>query len=165
MEIYKKMMESNNIFSTELTMYKTIVPELEQIYRDAGVEVKFGAKAYELKGAKSDYILLEDLAPRGFKNTNRTEGLDQEHTECALKRLSMWHAASAMRVATKGAYPENMTVGFFKEELRPMLAEMNRSLAKNFISSIKMYEGNEDYIEKLVSGAKENTQQNRDDIS
>ncbi|EDW66718.1 uncharacterized protein [Drosophila virilis] len=148
-EVYKKMMEGNNIFATEFAMYKTIVPELEQIYRDAGVEVKFGAKAYELKGAKSDYILLEDLAPRGFKNTNRTEGLDQEHTECALKRLSMWHAASAMRVATKGAYPENLTVGFFKEELRPMLAEMNNSLAKNFLSSVKMYEGNEDYIEKL----------------
>ncbi|XP_017855887.1 PREDICTED: uncharacterized protein LOC108608821 [Drosophila arizonae] len=149
-DMYKQMLEANNIFETEFIMYKTIVPELEQIYRDVGVEVKFGAKAYELKGAKSDYILLEDLAPKGFKNTNRTEGLDQAHTECALKRLSMWHAASMVRVATKGDYPDNVTCGFYKEELRPTMDAMNKSLSQSFLKACKQYEGNEEYIDQII---------------
>ncbi|EDV93524.1 GH19363 [Drosophila grimshawi] len=149
LEMYKKMMESNNIFEAEFNMYKTVVPELEQIYRDAGVEVKFGATAYELKGAKSDYILLEDLAPKGFKNTNRLDGLDQAHTEVALRKLSMWHAASAVRVATKGPYSDQLTIGFYKEELRPMLTEMNNNLQQNFLKSCKLYDGNEEYIDRV----------------
>lgn len=149
-EIYQKMLEKNNIFELEYSMYKTYVPELEQIYRDAGVEVKFGAKAYELKGAKSDYILLEDLSPRGFKNTNRLEGLDKEHTEAALKKLAQWHAASVVRVATKGAYPENFSTGFFKEENRQMMVEMNKGLAQNFIKCCAKFEGHEEYFEEVV---------------
>ncbi|XP_023178814.2 uncharacterized protein LOC111604822 [Drosophila hydei] len=149
-EIYKKMMESNNIFETEFQMYKTVVPELEQIYRDAGVEVKFGAKAYELKGAKTDYILLEDLAPKGFKNTNRTEGLDQAHTEYALKRLSMWHAASMLRVATKGDYPDFLKRGFYKEELRPTMTQINNNLFQSFSKACKQYEGNEEYMSQIL---------------
>ncbi|XP_023178864.2 uncharacterized protein LOC111604862 isoform X2 [Drosophila hydei] len=149
MEIFKKFMESNNIFTNESDMYKTIVPELEQIYRYAGLEVKFGANAYELKDVKSDYILLEDLAPRGFKNTNRIEGLDQVHVECALKRLAMWHAASMVRVATKGDYPDYITRSYYREELLPILTEVNKGLAQNFIKACKQYENNEDYIDKI----------------
>lgn len=47
----------------------------------------FGAKCHELKRAKSDYILLDDLTTKGFKNINRLEGLDQVHTEAALQKL------------------------------------------------------------------------------
>lgn len=151
LEIFKKMMEQYNFFEAECSMYNTYVPELEQLYRDAGVEVKFGAKAYELKNAKSDYVLLEDLAPRGFKNTNRLEGLDQAHTESALQRLAQWHAASAVRVATKGAYPERFSIGIYKEENRNMMVEMNKPLAQNFLTSCASYRGYEKYIEQVVS--------------
>ncbi|TDG48831.1 hypothetical protein AWZ03_004734 [Drosophila navojoa] len=136
MEIFQKFMEINNIFINELDMYKTIVPELEQIYRDAGIEVKFGAKAYELKGVKSDYVLLEDLAPKGFRNTNRIEGLDQVHVKCALRRLAMWHAASMVRVATKGDYPDYIVRSYYKKELLPILTDVNTNLAQNFLKAM-----------------------------
>lgn len=149
-EIYQKMMEKNNVFELEYSMYKTYVPELEQMYRDAGVEVKFSATAYELKGAKSDYILLEDLSPRGFKNTNRLEGLDTEHTEAALKKLAQWHAASVVRVASKGAYPDKFNTGFFKEENRELMVEMNKGLAQNFIKCCVKFPGHEEYFDEVV---------------
>lgn len=150
-DIPQMMAMQNSIFEAERTVCKLVVPEMEELYRNAGVDVKFGAQAYELTGAKSDYILLEDLAPKGFKNTNRIEGLDQVHTETALRKLSQWHAASAVRVATKGAYPENLMTGFYKEENRVMMSEMNKSMAQSFVKCCATYEGNEDYIEKVVS--------------
>lgn len=149
-EIYQKMLEKNNIFELEFSMYKTYVPEMEKLYLDAGVDVKFSATAYELKGAKSDYILLEDLAPKGFKNSNRLEGLDKNHTEAALQKLAQWHAASIVRVSTKGAYPESFQSGFFKEANREMMVEMNKGLAQNFIKCCAKFEGHEEYYEEVV---------------
>lgn len=151
MDIPPMMAMQNSIFEAERTMYELVVPEMEALYRDAGVDVNFGAKAFKLKGAKSNYILLEDLAPKGFKNTNRLEGLDQVHTETALRKLSQWHAASAVRVAKKGAYPENIMTGFYKEENRVLMDEMNKHVAQIFVKCCATYEGNEDYIEKVVS--------------
>lgn len=148
--MYQKMLEKNNIFDLEFDMYKTYVPEMERMYRNAGIDVKFSATAYELKGAMSDYILLEDLAPKGFKNTNRLEGLDKDHTEAALQKLSQWHAASVVRVATMGSYPENLKTGFFKEENREMMNEMNKGLAQNFIVCCAKVEGHEEYFEEVV---------------
>ncbi|KAH8358976.1 hypothetical protein KR093_003629 [Drosophila rubida] len=149
-EAHEKMLGNNNIFSIEQNMYKTFVPEMEKLYRDVGVEVHFGAKSYELKGAKSVYILLEDLAPRGFKNINRLEGLDQAHTEAALRKLSQWHAASAVRVATKGDYPKELIVGFFREDNRAIVTQTNKGLGQIFLKCCATYEGNEEYIEQVV---------------
>ncbi|KAH8358983.1 hypothetical protein KR093_003631 [Drosophila rubida] len=145
-EMFQKMLERNNIFEAERTVYRTIIPEMEQLYRDVGVEVKFGAKSYDLKDAKTEYVLLEDLAPQGFKNMNRIEGLDQAHTESALRKLSQWHAASAARVAFKGPYPEQYILGFFREENLEMIENMNHSLSTTFLKSCETYQGNEEYI-------------------
>ncbi|KAH8311355.1 hypothetical protein KR044_005912, partial [Drosophila immigrans] len=158
-EAHEKMLGNNNIFGVEQNMYKTFVPEMEQLYRDVGVEVNFGAKSYELKGAKSVYILLEDLAPRGFKNINRLEGLDQAHTEAALRKLSQWHAASAVRVATKGDYPKEFIIGFFKENNRLVVTEMNKGLGQNFLKCCATYEGNQEYFEHVKSAVPKVTDQ------
>ncbi|XP_062123816.1 uncharacterized protein LOC133837156 [Drosophila sulfurigaster albostrigata] len=150
-EMFQAMMKINNIFEAERAAYNTIVPEMEQLYRDAGVEVKFGAKSYDLKDAKTDYVLLEDLAPQGFKNMNRLEGLDQAHTESALRKLSQWHAASVARVAQIGPYPEKYNTGFFTEQNRPIVTEMNASMAKGFLESFATYEDNEEYVNIVKS--------------
>ncbi|KAH8311356.1 hypothetical protein KR044_005911, partial [Drosophila immigrans] len=148
-EMFQKMLERNNIFEAERTVYKTIIPEMEQLYRDVGIEVKFGAKSYDLKEAKTEYVLLEDLAPQGFKNMNRIQGLDQAHTESALRKISQWHAASAARVALKGSYPEQYIIGFFREENLEMIKDMNHSLSTTFLKSCETYEDNEEYIEHV----------------
>lgn len=132
-------------------MYNLVVPEMEALYKAAGVEVTFGAKSYELKNAQTEYIALEDLCIKGFKNANRLEGLDQAHTERVLRKLAQWHAATAVRVATKGQYPEIVLNGFFKEENRPMMNDMMNGMGQVFVKCCSTYEGNEAYIEKVVS--------------
>ncbi|EDW51213.1 uncharacterized protein LOC6619717 [Drosophila sechellia] len=149
MEIYKEMMKHTNIFEIERTMYNSVVPEMESLYKAAGVEVTFGAKSYELKNAQTEYIALEDLCIKGFKNANRLEGLDQAHTERVLRKLAQWHAATAVRVATKGQYPEIVLRGFFKEENRPMMNNMMNGMGQVFVKCCSTYEGNEAYIEQV----------------
>ncbi|XP_017079848.1 uncharacterized protein LOC108113682 [Drosophila eugracilis] len=139
-ELYRKMIEKTDIFDVERGMYLEVVPELEQLYRDVGVEVKFGAEAYEIE-ASDYYVLLEDLSPRGFKNINRREGMDQAHTESVLKKFAQWHAASAVRVERKGPYAEKYTTGFLKNE-EIVDAFCNRSLKVflNYVEESKVFE-------------------------
>lgn len=119
-EAIQEMMKRTNIFEIERTMYNEVVPELEALYKAVGVDITFGAKNYDLKNAKTDYVALEDLGLKGFKNANRLEGLDQEHTERVLRKLSQWHAASAVRVATKGPYPKILLQGFLRRKAGPL---------------------------------------------
>ncbi|XP_037817361.1 uncharacterized protein LOC119607492 [Lucilia sericata] len=147
-EIFRQMMKTNNIFDVEATMYRDIVPELEQMYKDVGVEVRFGAKSY-LLATDQPYILLEDLKPKGFENVNRLEGLDMEHTHSVLKKLAQWHAASAHRVALKGPYDRSICEGFVKEETREMAKTMFGSMYKVHLDCVKSYDGHELYYERM----------------
>ncbi|XP_020811584.1 uncharacterized protein LOC110186661 [Drosophila serrata] len=147
-ETYRKIIEETDIFDVERGMYQEVVPEMEQLYRDAGLDVKFGAESYEIS-ASDHYVLLEDLRPRGFRNVNRLEGLDQVHTENVLRKLAQWHAASAVRVELKGPYEEKYTKGFFKSE-KIIDAFCNGSV-KNLLKHIEQYEGHEAYLKDLHS--------------
>ncbi|XP_037817363.1 uncharacterized protein LOC119607494 [Lucilia sericata] len=147
-EMFLEMMKSHNIFDAEATMYREIVPELEQMYKDIGVEVRFGAKSYELS-IDQPYILLEDLKPKGFININRLEGLDMEHTHSVLKKLAQWHAASAVRVARKGAYNKIISEAFFKEETREMMKTIFGSMHRVHLDCIKSFDGHELYYERM----------------
>ncbi|KAH8390818.1 hypothetical protein KR200_002204, partial [Drosophila serrata] len=149
LEMYQQMMKHTNIFESESTMYTQVVPEMEALYKEAGLEVRFGANSYNLKNAQSDYVALEDLSVQGFKNTNRLEGLDQAHTERVLRKLAQWHAATAVRISTKGQYPEILLKGFFKVENKPMMNEMMKGMGQRFFQCCTTYEGHEAYIDKI----------------
>ncbi|XP_030384120.1 uncharacterized protein LOC115631500 [Scaptodrosophila lebanonensis] len=145
-ERYREMMKKTNIFDIEQGMYTHVVPELEQLYKDVGLSVKFGASTYEIP-AGEDYVLLEDLRPKGFKNANRLDGLDTVHTKCVLRKLAQWHAAAAVRVDAKGPYEEKYRKGFFNDDNREVLVDMNGNNMKSFLKHIKEYKGLESYVE------------------
>lgn len=44
------------------------------------------------------YLVFEDLTVNGYKNVNRTLGLDYDHLKLVLCKLAKWHAASAILV-------------------------------------------------------------------
>ncbi|XP_022222665.2 uncharacterized protein LOC111074245 [Drosophila obscura] len=140
------LVPGNNIFVTERSMYFEVVPELELMYRDVGLKVKFGAEAYELP-TTDYYVLLEDLKPQKFQNVDRLRGLDQAHTECALRKFAQWHAASVVRVETKGPYEEQYTRGLFQSQ--PLLNSICNDSIKSLLKYIELYEGHETYLQDL----------------
>ncbi|XP_043654554.1 uncharacterized protein LOC122620932 [Drosophila teissieri] len=145
-EAYRKLLEQTNIFDVERGMYVEVVPELEQMYRDVGLEVKFGAVAYDIK-VSENYVLLEDLRPRGFRNVDRLQGLDQAHTESVLRKFAQWHAASAVRVDLKGPYDAKYTPGFFEsEQIRNFFCDRSANI---LLKHIDQYEGHANYVEDL----------------
>lgn len=149
-EMFRQLMQIHNVFIAESDVYREVLPEFEEMYREVGLDVTFGAQSYKLT-VDQPYILLEDLSQRQFKNMNRLEGLDVEHTKAVLAKLALWHAASAVRVANKGPYKDSLREGFMKENCREMMKTMFQSMFDIFMECAKSYEGIDEAYEAMVA--------------
>ncbi|KAH8247817.1 hypothetical protein KR038_010471, partial [Drosophila bunnanda] len=130
------------VFEKERTTYGEYVPEFEQMYRDAGTEVTFGAHYYEFKEPlDEEVIVLEDLGRRGFRNVNRHIGLDLTHSEAVLAKLAQFHAASAERYEVKGAYPAvyNRNLCSKQDDFK----EFRHNQIKAFVEALPLYEASD----------------------
>ncbi|XP_061387862.1 uncharacterized protein LOC133322927 [Musca vetustissima] len=148
-ELFRELIQTYNMFDVESGIYGDVVPELEQILADAGINVRFGPKSYRL-ATDETHILLENLKDLGFRNANRLEGLDMAHSKSVLNKLALWHAASAVRVQQKGLYPDIYSAGYFRHECYDMMKEMFDSSTKMLLECIREYSNSDLYYEKVV---------------
>ncbi|XP_075145785.1 uncharacterized protein LOC142220493 [Haematobia irritans] len=153
-EMIRQMLKIHNMFDIEKGMYDDIVPTFEKLYADVGVQVKFGPKSYTLD-TQEPYVLLENLTPKGFKNANRLQGLDIKHTECVLKKLAQWHAASAVYVEKIRKYEDKYLYGMFREEMKPMMRMIQGNFTKIFMECAKGYTNYEIYAKDMESFTQE----------
>ncbi|KAH8417043.1 hypothetical protein KR222_001855 [Zaprionus bogoriensis] len=140
-------------FKKEIIMYNDVIPQLEELYRQAGQPIVFGPQSYKFqKSPSSDYVLLENLRPAGFKNADRLQGLNTNETEQVLAKLAKFHAASAQLYATKGTYADSLDKPQHTEQTRPMF-ENPQALAflNATIDSLDALKGSELYKDKVVS--------------
>ncbi|XP_060648431.1 uncharacterized protein LOC132786061 isoform X2 [Drosophila nasuta] len=149
-EMYREILKKNNMFDVERDVFLNVKPELEQMYKDAGLQVRFGATAYEIN-APDDYVLLEDLRPAGFQNVDRLEGLDESHVLSVLTKLAQWHAASAARIELKGAYKQHYFAPTYTDSMRPQIEETAETLGKYLFKCLPKYDDYESYSDAVYS--------------
>ncbi|XP_060648430.1 uncharacterized protein LOC132786061 isoform X1 [Drosophila nasuta] len=147
-EMYREILKKNNMFDVERDVFLNVKPELEQMYKDAGLQVRFGATAYEIN-APDDYVLLEDLRPAGFQNVDRLEGLDESHVLSVLTKLAQWHAASAARIELKGAYKQHYFAPTYTDSMRPQIEETAETLGKYLFKCLPKYDDYESYSDAV----------------
>uniref|UniRef100_A0A1I8Q0R0 CHK kinase-like domain-containing protein n=1 Tax=Stomoxys calcitrans TaxID=35570 RepID=A0A1I8Q0R0_STOCA len=124
-------------FNTETAVYNEVIPELEEMYRQVGLNIQFSPKIFQLgPEVPSLNILLEDLNIRNFKHVNRLEGLDLEHTQAVLRKLAQFHAASAFRVIKKGSYDNKVTPDMDNHYPRYILNQMVDSFTQPFLKNL-----------------------------
>lgn len=51
------------------------------------------------------YIFLEDLSIRGYENVYKYNGLNMNYMRATLKKLAMWHAATATLISKVNIVP------------------------------------------------------------
>lgn len=131
------------MFTTELDMYDRLIPELEEMYaRHTSISPKFKPlhlKFPEKEAVKCDYILLEDLRCKGYRNVDRTQGLELFEVEAVLKKLAQWHAASAKRVVDLGEYEQSLRESYFTAEHQKFLDEFNINFCVPFLECMQKY--------------------------
>ncbi|XP_016980542.1 uncharacterized protein LOC108045665 [Drosophila rhopaloa] len=132
----------HDMFDTELNMYDHLIPELEDLYaKNTSLSPRFKPLHFKFPGTpvKSDYILLEDLRNRGYRNADRIQGLEQFEVEAVLKKLAQWHAASAKRVVELGEYEQGIRESYFTTEHQKLLDEFNINFCMPFLECMQQY--------------------------
>ncbi|KAH8267184.1 hypothetical protein KR026_002449 [Drosophila bipectinata] len=148
-EVMAAILARLQLFHKEDQMYHSILPKFEQLYADAGKTIQFAPRAFKVdRDLGVDYILLEDLHRKNFKNENRLTGLDLDHMHKVLEKLAAFHAASACYVEHHGLFGEEFTVGVFSEANRQLLQEFNASGA--FLAQLKKWKNAQKIYEKLA---------------
>lgn len=144
------MVQMMALFPKETAMYGKYLRDFEQKYRDVGKEVTFGPKYYKLKNDPGvEYVLLEDISPKGFKNINRLEGLDEEHTKSVLKLLAEMHAVSAVKYVQDGVYDDLFMYSPFNAESRENLENMMTPMVKVWTECMKKHETGRKYLPQM----------------
>uniref|UniRef100_A0A1I8M6C8 CHK kinase-like domain-containing protein n=1 Tax=Musca domestica TaxID=7370 RepID=A0A1I8M6C8_MUSDO len=148
-QMYREQMSKLELFKTESGMYRDVVPEFEELYRNKGVNIRFGAKLYNLPVTNEEYLLLEDLSTSGFRNVKRQNGLDKEHAMAVLKKLAQWHAASAVRVAERGSYDKIYMDGFFNGSYMKSTEDVFDGMIPYILAVIRKLPHHEEYYGKF----------------
>ncbi|XP_017007679.3 uncharacterized protein CHKov2 [Drosophila takahashii] len=132
----------HDMFEAEMDMYDHLIPELEDLYaKNTPISPKFKPLHLKFPGSeiKSDYILLEDLRKKGYRNADRSKGLEQFEVEAALKKLAQWHAASAKRVVELGEYKKGIRESYFTSEHQKLLDDFNINFCMPFLECMQKY--------------------------
>ncbi|XP_032309817.1 uncharacterized protein LOC6499419 [Drosophila ananassae] len=139
-----------NMFPKEMEMYSKYVPAFEELYKEAGLNVKFSAKSFFLsKATKEEYLLMENLQASGFQMCDRMKGLDLEHTKRTLKKLAQWHAASLKYKELNGPYPSLYNDGIYIPATRDLFTTMFTQAKDAYVEHLGKIEGSEEYLDKL----------------
>ncbi|XP_075145783.1 uncharacterized protein LOC142220491 [Haematobia irritans] len=147
-DLYRTELIKWDMFATEAGMYREIVPEFEKLYRDKSIAIRFGAEAYDLP-VKDEYILLEDLCRRGFRNVKRQDCLDEDHCKRVLRKMAQFHAASAVWVQTHGPFPQLYHKGMVREEGKGLLEPMLNDGLKHVLNTSKKLKNCQDIYPEL----------------
>ena len=140
-----------NSFKREMLSYYELLPAFEKMYSDSGYTVRIAPKAYKFdKDLGFDVILMEDIRVDGYKTMNRLDGLDMEHTKCAVQKLAQFHAASAAYIAKEGRLPELLMKPMLNEKLLQMLAQSQKPQEQKLLDNLSLYNA-EHLKEKIVS--------------
>ncbi|GLH16686.1 Uncharacterized protein GBIM_20918, partial [Gryllus bimaculatus] len=83
-------------FEREVTMLAQVIPQMEALLEEAapGRFPPLAPRCYHHGTSPVEFLVMEDLAPPGFKLADRKRGLGLRHSVLALRTLARFHAAS-----------------------------------------------------------------------
>lgn len=86
------VLEELQVFDKEVHMYTETLPQLSRMLGG----IKLSAKLYYAVKEPVMLIVFEDLKASGFKNADRTSGIDETHVKIVIELLGKLHAASVV---------------------------------------------------------------------
>ncbi|EDX14411.1 GD18210 [Drosophila simulans] len=125
-DIQAMVMNQLKMFQREHQVYHSVLPKLEELYREVGKKVTFGPRAFRLDYSIGvQYVLLEDLKSKAYKNVERQAGFNKLCLKQVLKKLAQFHAASAVCVEKHGAFSNLLVNGVYTKANESVLQELN----------------------------------------
>ncbi|XP_034943301.1 uncharacterized protein [Chelonus insularis] len=138
--------EIAGLFEVEIKMMTTTLREMQLILKDT----KLGGDCYYKQEANPPLLVIEDLAPLGFRMANRMAGLDLDHCMLAIRGLAKFHASSVAVCEKKPQYKDVYNKGIFNSDNPPDMAKFFTSSMRTLTNCVKTWpELGPEYYEKL----------------
>ncbi|XP_032671235.1 uncharacterized protein LOC116844152 isoform X2 [Odontomachus brunneus] len=114
----KELILNSSLFSTEMLMMSNTLDKMNQLLGS-----NLSAKSLYIQQKDPPLLVLEDLAPLGFRMADRETGLDLTHCILALRGLGKFHAASVAVCEKDPSQKKLYTGGMFDPAHPPSLTD------------------------------------------
>ena len=97
-EMQQKILTNCNIFPREMFVYSEIIPSVEMLLGSSRLHDsnRIAPRCYHISNDPKPLLVFDDIKVRGYRNSNRQNGLDYKHAKVVLKKLAKLHASSAV---------------------------------------------------------------------
>ncbi|XP_063225230.1 uncharacterized protein LOC134532595 [Bacillus rossius redtenbacheri] len=141
----RRYIEEMRLFDNEISAYAVLFPAMRDLCGTGVVSPSFYATGRE------GTVILEDLAPRGFKMADRKKRLDLVHCFEALKALARFHGLSHAVAQRDPAIADLFSVPEKSRWMKEMEDSFFPKVYSLLASIVEMWPGYERFSEKLIS--------------
>lgn len=147
-----------DIYKQEMKMYKNYLPIFKKYLSKINEESDISPNTFYIN-FENDVIVFEDLAEKGYRMADRTDGLDMTHAKIVIEKMAKLHAASLIyNTKQDGDLEKSFTRGMFNRKsngLSPYFLSNLQSLA-NEVSNWNGYEQIANKLRNMESSLIEN---------
>ncbi|XP_071644277.1 uncharacterized protein [Temnothorax longispinosus] len=145
--IRQDLVELSGIFDVEILMMSDTLDKMNKLL---GQEHRLSGKGLYVQNKNPTLLVIEDLAPLGFRMADRLSGLDLAHTILALDGLARFHAASVAICEKEPKQKEMYTKGIFNDQYPPEVQNFFVISLKALADEVANWPGMKKYSEKIA---------------
>lgn len=143
----KDLIEKANIFMTEINMMTNTLKRMNEQFNN---EHRFNATCLYVQQEIPQYLILEDLAPLGYRMADRQAGLDLKHCTVAIQNIARFHASSVAVCEKDPLHKELYRKGIFSDDNPAELATFFVEGAKALADQVEQWpELGKTYADKI----------------
>ncbi|XP_011693600.1 PREDICTED: uncharacterized protein LOC105453385 [Wasmannia auropunctata] len=146
--VRQELIEQSGIFKVEILMMSDTLDKMNKLL---GPKHRISGKGLYVQNANPTLLVIEDLAPLGFRMADRLAGLDLAHCILALRGIARFHAAS---VALCEKEPNQKTMynqgGMFSDQHPPEMGAFFTMSVKGLAEEIATWPGMKKYADKIA---------------
>ncbi|KAI4499224.1 hypothetical protein M0802_005807 [Mischocyttarus mexicanus] len=144
--LQRRLVEESKIFNTEMSIMMDLLKKMNNLVGPTHI---LSAETFYVKKEYPEFLVIEDLATRGFRMTDRQAGLDLAHSMLTIQGLARFHASSLAVCEKEPYYKTLYQHGLFYEEQSPQLSSFFTLGTKTLATLVKEWPNFEKYAEKI----------------
>ncbi|XP_046431331.1 uncharacterized protein LOC124185050 [Neodiprion fabricii] len=133
---WEEMISEAGIFAVEMSMMSETLPIMQRILTKAGKTATLAARCLHVEYEKPVHLIVEDLAPAGFRMADRQAGLDLDHCLLAIRNLAIFHASSVALVEKDLKAVSKYTRGMFHKDRPSAMVEFIKASTKTLAEEV-----------------------------
>ncbi|XP_064535665.1 uncharacterized protein LOC135426491 [Drosophila montana] len=107
------MLETSNVFRTEIGMYTKVLPKFEEILREVGDNTRLCVPCIYCTLNPRKVMIFEDLVLQGYTIIRKRDATIEE-LKLAYLKLAKWHAVSVHKLHEQPDYLQEFKYGLFE---------------------------------------------------